>query len=202
MTMNDTVPNHHAHFPPFSGAFGVVAALSMIFGREGDARLAIELSGLQKGDVVVDVGCGPGTAARRAARAGATAIGVDPADVMLRTARLLTRGGVSYRKGAAEQIPVDAAAAQVVWSIATVHHWRDLDAGLQEVRRVLAPRGCFVAIEHRTGRGAHGHASHGWTDEQVAAFAARCSEHGFVDARAREHTDVRRPARSVTARMP
>src|SRR3974390_2690926 len=99
MTMNETVPNHHAHHPPFTGAAGVAAAVSMIFGREGDARLAMELSGLPPGEGVVDIGGGPGVAVRRAARAGAVAIGVDPADVMLRTARLLTRGGVSYRKG-------------------------------------------------------------------------------------------------------
>ena len=200
MTMPEAVPNHHAHHAPFSGAVGAVAALSMIFGREDDARLAIELSGLQPGDVVVDVGSGPGAAVRRAARAGAVAIGVDPADVMLRTARLLTRRGVSYRKGSAESLPVDDGVAQVVWSIATVHHWRDVDAGLAEVRRVLAPGGRFVAIEHKTGRGAHGHAGHGWTTEQAGALAARCEALGLIDACVDEHPEIRRPALSVTAR--
>ena len=78
---------------------GVVAALSMITGRAEDAQVAIQLSGLGPGDAVVDIGCGPGAAVRQAVRAGARAIGVDPAPIMLRTARLLTRRGVSYRKG-------------------------------------------------------------------------------------------------------
>jgi ubiquinone/menaquinone biosynthesis C-methylase UbiE len=202
MTMNETVPNHHAHHAPFSGALAVVAALTMIFGREDNARLAIELSGLHPGDVVVDIGCGPGAAVRRAARAGAIAIGVDPADVMLRTARLLTRGTVSYRKGAAEALPVDDGAAQVVWSIATVHHWRDLDAGLREVRRALAPGGRFVAIERKTRPDARGLAGHGWTREQAAAFAAHCEALGLVDAQVEQHAAGRRPALSVTARDP
>jgi ubiquinone/menaquinone biosynthesis C-methylase UbiE len=202
MTTSEAVPNHHAHHLPFSGAFGVVAALSMIFGREDDARLAIELSALQPGEVVVDVGSGPGAAVRRAAHAGAVAIGIDPADVMLRTARLLTRRGVSYRKGAAEALPVDDGSAQVVWSIATVHHWRDVDAGLREVRRVLAPAGRFVAIERKTVPGAKGHAGHGWTYDQAAALAARCDELGFADARVQEHPGGRRPTLSVTSRTP
>jgi ubiquinone/menaquinone biosynthesis C-methylase UbiE len=200
MTQPETVPNHHAHHAPFSGPMGVVAALSMITGRGQDAEDAIRLSGLAAGEVVVDIGCGPGAAVRQAARAGACAIGVDPAPIMLRTARLLTRRGVSYRAGAAEHLPVDDGAAQVAWSIATVHHWRDLDAGLREVRRVLVPGGRFVAIERHTHPGAHGLASHGWTDEQAAAFAARCEEHGFVDARVDRHRGRRRSTVSVTAR--
>lgn len=180
----------------------MVAALSMIAGREEDARVAIELSGLSPDDVVVDIGCGPGAAVRRAARLGARPIGVDPAPIMLRTARLLTRRNVSYRTGAAEELPVDDGAVQVAWSIATVHHWRDVDAGLREVHRVLAPGGRFVAIERRTHPGAHGLASHGWTDEQAAAFAARCEEQGFVGARVERHRGRRRSTVSVTARKP
>ena len=200
MTQHGTVPNHHAHHAPFSGPMGVVAALSMITGRDEDARQAIRLSGLAAGEVVVDIGCGPGAAVRQAVRAGARAIGIDPAPIMLRTARVLTRRGVSYRKGAAEQLPVDDGTAQVAWSIATVHHWRDLDAGLREAGRVLAPGGRFVAIERHTHPDARGLASHGWTDEQAAAFAARCEEQGFVDARVERHRGRRRSTVSVTAR--
>ena len=69
----------------------------MAVGREGDARLAEQLSGLHPGDKVVDVGCGPGTAVRRAARLGASVIGVDPAPVMLRVARILTRSSETVR---------------------------------------------------------------------------------------------------------
>ena len=102
MTQHGTVPNHHAHHAPFSGPMGVVAALSMITGRDEDARQAIRLSGLAAGEVVVDIGCGPGAAVRQAVRAGARAIGIDPAPIMLRTARILTRRGVlPQRRGRA-----------------------------------------------------------------------------------------------------
>jgi SAM-dependent methyltransferase len=86
---------------------------------------------------------------------------------MLRLARILTRSSLlaCYLQGGAEALPLPGESASVVWSIASVHHWADLDAGLrEEARRVLRPAGRLVAIERRTQPGARGHASHGWTD--------------------------------------
>src|SRR5579862_8589679 len=142
-------PNHHADYPAFAGLTGLLAAASMVFGRRDDARLAQQLSQLRPGDHVVDVGCGPGAAARQAAKAGAAVVGVDPAPVMRRAARLLTQrsGAVRFVEGTAEALPVADASASVVWAIASAHHWADLDGGLREVRRVLRPGGRFVAIE-------------------------------------------------------
>ena len=195
------VPNHHAHYPGFSGISGLIAALSMVPRRGGDSRLASELSGLAPGDVLVDVGCGPGAAARHAARLGASVTGVDPAPVMLRVARLFTVSpNVRYVQGTAESLPAPDGSAAVVWSIAAVHHWADLDAGLREVRRILRTGGRLVAMERRTTAGARGHASHGWTPAQAAAFAERCAAHGFADARVVEHDDGRRATISVVAR--
>jgi ubiquinone/menaquinone biosynthesis C-methylase UbiE len=193
------VPNHHAHYPAFAGLSGLLAALSMI-GREGDARLVEQLSGLRPDDTVLDIGCGPGTAVRHAARLGATVTGVDPATVMLRVARLLTRatGRVRYLEGAAEALPVADGSVSVVWAVASVHHWADLDAALREARRVLRPGGRLVAVERRTQPGARGHAGHGWTDEQASAFKERCLEHGFANPRVGRHTTGRRTTISVT----
>jgi ubiquinone/menaquinone biosynthesis C-methylase UbiE len=202
MSEHDLAPNHHAHYGKFSGPAGLVAALSMVVGRTGDARSAARLGGLGSGDVVVDIGCGPGVAVRHAARVGAAVTGVDPAPVMLRVARLLTpsRRNVRYLEGVAEALPVPDHSANVVWSIASVHHWTDLDAALEEVRRALEPGGRFVAIERRTIAGAHGLASHGWTDAQAAAFADRCREHGFDNVRVDHNPTPRRSTVSVTAR--
>jgi ubiquinone/menaquinone biosynthesis C-methylase UbiE len=197
-------PNHHADYPGFKGAAGLIAALSMAFGRKGDAEVAVRLSGMGSGDSVVDVGCGPGVAVRYAARLGATVTGVDPAPVMLRTARLLAprSAKVRYVKGAAENLPLSEGSVSVVWSIATVHHWSDIDSGLREVRRVLVPGGRLVAMERRVQPGARGHGSHGWTDEQATIFADRCREHGFSDVRLELATIGRRSTLSVVAGMP
>jgi ubiquinone/menaquinone biosynthesis C-methylase UbiE len=197
-------PNHHAHDRAFAGLAGFLAATTMVLGRQGDARLAEHLSSLKANDAVVDVGCGPGTAARRAARLGASVIGVDPAPVMLRVARRLTRPSSTVRfvEGSAEVLPLPDASVSVLWSIASVHHWADLDAGLREARRVLKPGGRLVAIERRTRSGARGLASHGWTDEQASAFANHCLALGFLEARVGQHRSGRRTTASVTATAP
>src|SRR5215471_7681757 len=198
-------PNHHAHYPGFAGAAGFLAAASMVLGGKDNARLAERLSELAAGDAVADIGCGPGTAARRAARLGASVVGVDPAPVMLRLARLLTprsAHAVRYAEGSAEALPLPDSSVSVVWSIASVHHWADLDAGLQEARRVLKPGGRLVAIERLTRPGVTGLASHGWTPEQASAFADRCRAHGFTDARVNQHSSGRRTTVSVRATAP
>jgi ubiquinone/menaquinone biosynthesis C-methylase UbiE len=201
MARSQAPPNHHADDAGFAGVTGLIAALSMAVGRKGDARLAVRLSDLHRGDTVVDVGCGPGVAVRYAAGQGATVTGVDPAPIMLRVARKLTQHSsmVRYLEGVAEAIPLPVHSASIVWSIATVHHWADVDAGLREVRRVLSPGGRLVAIERETKPGARGRASHGWSPQQAADFMERCIEHEFTDARVERVTSGRRSTVSVVA---
>ena len=196
-------PNHHAHHPGFSGLSGLIAAVAFTRGRDADANLAIELAGLTARDRVVDVGSGPGVAARRAASLGAEVVAVDPAAKMLRVGRLANRAnGLRYAHGTAQALPVADSWATVVWSLATVHHWPDLDAGIGEAVRILSPRGRFVAIERHVADGARGLASHGWTRAQADAFAACCETFGFAVTVA-EHADGNRgPALSVVAVAP
>lgn len=184
-------PNHHASHRGFSGAGGLVVALSFLFGRSEAAQVAIRLADLQGGERLVDVGCGPGVAVRQARMAGAAeVVGVDPAPVMLRVARARWRSdpAVDWRLGVAEKLPVGDGWADVVWSLSTVHHWVDIDAGLAEARRVLAPGGRLVVLERCINdTAARGTASHGWTADQSESFAEHCRRQGFTDAAAGVH---------------
>ncbi|AKS34833.1 class I SAM-dependent methyltransferase [Mycolicibacterium goodii] len=188
--MNDSsshvVVNHHADHPGFSGVVGAVCALLFVATGRANAELAVRSAPLGAADHVVDVGCGPGTAARMAARLGARVTGVDPSAQMLRVGRLVTRGrareNVTWRLGTAEDIPVGDASATAVWALATVHHWQDVNKALRQAHRVLAPGGRLVAIERQVVAGATGFASHGWTREQADAFAALCRGAGFDHA--------------------
>ena len=187
------VPNHHADQPGFSGIGGYVAGLTMTVGRGAVARFAADLTAVTAADRVVDVGCGPGTAAREAARRGAQVTGIDPAPEMLKLARRLTRRSPSivWVDGVAEALPILDHSASVLWSMAAVHHWRDVDAGLAEAHRVLLPHGRLLAIERHTRPGATGWASHGWTQAQAEVFAERCRDAGFTDARVEAHALTR-----------
>jgi ubiquinone/menaquinone biosynthesis C-methylase UbiE len=196
--------NHHADHPGFAGITGLLIGLIMSFAGGAAARLAADVAAVSDGDRVIDVGCGPGTAVREAARRGARVTGVDPAPVMLRLARTLTadRPTISWVPGAAEDLPEPDASATVVWSLACVHHWKDVAAGLAEIKRVLAPGGRFLAIERLVRSGATGLSSHGWTTPQADSFAAQCLAAGLVDARVEHHTPGRRALVVVRAVRP
>ena len=195
------VANHHAGHPAFAGVTGLLAGLSMLVRRRATADLAADLTELSSDDLVVDVGCGPGTAVRHAARLGARATGVDPAPVMLTLARVLTRErpAVTWTEGCAESLPLPDASATVVWSLSTIHHWADVGVGLAEVRRVLTRGGRFLGVERRVRPGATGHASHGWTDEQAEVFARDCTSAGFSEVRVERHRPGGRSVLAVSA---
>ncbi|MCT7660017.1 class I SAM-dependent methyltransferase [Mycobacterium deserti] len=180
-TSNPLPVNHHADHPGFSGATGMLFGLFFLLVGRANARLAVEVAKVSADDRVIDIGCGPGGAVREALRRGAEATGVDPSPAMLRVARLVTRTSarVTWVRGAAERIPAEDGWATVVWSLATVHHWKDVAAGLREAHRVLAPRGRLLAVERQVEPGATGVASHGWTRDQAQSFAAQCRTMGF-----------------------
>ena len=99
-------------------------------------------------------------------------------------------------------VPLPDQSATVLWTIASVHHWADLDAALSEAKRVLRPQGRLVAIERHSRPGVGGHGSHGWTDDQATAFAAFCHQHGFINVEVARHRNGRRRTISVTASAP
>ncbi|MCH9669667.1 MAG: class I SAM-dependent methyltransferase [Actinomycetia bacterium] len=195
--------NHHADHPGFAGVTGSVFAAIFLLNGRANARLAADLTQISPADHVVDVGCGPGNAVRTAARRGAQAIGVDPSRAMLRVARLSTRdSAVQWAEGGAESLPVPTGSATVVWALATVHHWRDVTAGLAEAHRVLSPGGRLLAVERQCQPGATGFASHGWTTEQAESFAAQCRAAGFVDVTVTGHRSGRRGVWTVIGTRP
>lgn len=195
-------PNHHRDHPGFSGLTGWLAAHSMTVGRTAAAQLAIRATDLRAGEHLVDIGCGPGVAARLAARGGAIVTGVDPATVMLDVARRADRRGVvTWRRGVAESLPLPDHSQDVAWSVATVHHWPDLTAALAEVHRVLAPGGRYLAIERRVKPGATGLGSHGWTNQQADTFAELCESAGLGRVEVSRHAGRRGSLVAVLAHL-
>lgn len=181
--MEAPVPNHHAHHPGFSGWEGLKAAVRFL--KVGtDAGVACDLVGIGPGDHLVDIGSGPGVAVREAVRRGATAVAVDPAEVMIEVGkRRNDHPSIQWRTGAAEALPVEDSSATVVWSMATVHHWQDVDAGLTEVGRVLQPGGRFLAIERYLRGDGTDITDHGWLESQAEVFMTACAAHGLGDVR-------------------
>jgi ubiquinone/menaquinone biosynthesis C-methylase UbiE len=112
---------------------------------------------LPHGGSYVDVGTGPGTLPAQVAalRPDAGVTGVDPSQRMveLATAHLAaaTVAGTGGRVvlGDAAHLPLPDASAEVVSAVLTMHHWPDLDGGIAELIRVLAPGGTVLVVEMR-----------------------------------------------------
>jgi ubiquinone/menaquinone biosynthesis C-methylase UbiE len=158
--------------------------LTLMTGRGRLYKALAERAGITDGTTgvtLVDVGCGPGSAARVAAKRGATVIAVDPSPAMRRLGRVFTPDDydVRYVDGSAERLPVPDAGAQVVWAIGSAHHWSDVPAGLRECRRVLGPGGRLLVVEASVGEHAHGLAAHGFSHTRTDDVVAQCHELAF-----------------------
>jgi ubiquinone/menaquinone biosynthesis C-methylase UbiE len=193
------------HEREFEGLFGLVAGWSMSLGRSRSTRLLADLAEVGPGDRVLDVGCGPGLFVKEAAERGATAVGVDPSSRMrrlaLRRIPASLRPAVTVVEGSAEHLPLEDGSATVAWAVASFHHWRDPDAGLAEVRRVLEPGGRLLIAERLASPRAwlHGHAL---TWEEAQELAARVGRAGFAEVAPSRHDAGRRQLVVVAGRRP
>jgi SAM-dependent methyltransferase len=100
---------------------------------------------------VLDLGCGGGHVSYRAAPHVAHVVACDLTASMLKVvAQTAAERGISnitVKQGAAEQLPFNDAEFNVVLCRFTAHHWRNMEAGLREIRRVLARNGQAVFID-------------------------------------------------------
>jgi ubiquinone/menaquinone biosynthesis C-methylase UbiE len=177
--------NEHAQ-QRFGGVLGLVIGVVLLVGRGAASRLVADLAQVGPDDQVLDVGCGPGGAAREAARRGAAVTAVDPAPLMLAMGRWLSRGrpgrGILFVTGTAEALPLPDQSVNVAWAISSAHHWADVAAGLGELHRVLNPSGRLIIAERLTRPGARGLAAHGFTAAQAAETVSALQAAGFADA--------------------
>jgi ubiquinone/menaquinone biosynthesis C-methylase UbiE len=152
------------------GFYGAVAALTMAVENRAPNQAVVDHLAFTGEEHVLEIGCGPGAAARHAARqigAAHAVTALDRAPVMLRCARALATvdrsPAVTWVEGVAEALPFERPQFTTVFAINNWHHWDDATAAVAEILRVLLPGG-RIAIAQRTAAsrhpGAHGAGSH------------------------------------------
>lgn len=123
------------------------------FGRDAAwRREAVALAGPTRSDRVLDVACGTGDLARAfAGRAGAV-VGLDFAEKMLALAAARTEdhaagARLTWCRADAMRLPFADEAFNMTSCAFGVRNFQDLNAGLAEMRRVLAPAGRAIIVE-------------------------------------------------------
>ncbi|HEV2310277.1 MAG TPA: class I SAM-dependent methyltransferase [Acidimicrobiia bacterium] len=112
---------------------------------------------------VLDVGCGEGQVARRAAALGAAVVGIDPTAGQLATA-VARGGGVRYARAAAEHLPLPDGAFDGVVICLTLEHLEPFEPAVYEIARVLAVGGVFCCFLNHPLLQTPGS---GWIDDQI-----------------------------------
>jgi SAM-dependent methyltransferase len=93
----------------------------------------------------LDVGCGTAYSVSKARELGFSAEGVDPEGGRYGVPASPDISGLII-KGEAEQLPFDNGRFDVVYSSHALEHFRDRDAGLSEMARVLAGGGMVIIV--------------------------------------------------------
>ncbi|MET8759485.1 methyltransferase domain-containing protein [Lentzea sp. NPDC004782] len=131
----------HARSYELFSAIAFAGRRRRIFGR------LVELAEVGAGDVVLDVGCGPGyltALAARAATPNGRALGVDVSEPMIAQAQRLRAGAnCAFEVGAAQGLSAADATFDVVLSSLAIHHITEeaRATAFAEMFRVLRPGG-------------------------------------------------------------
>lgn len=116
---------------------------------------------IDKDFTILDVGCGGGRTIQKLASMApqGKVYGIDYADGSVAASRakntqLIEAGRVEIQQASVSRLPFPDATFDLVTAIETQYYWPNLAADMQEIRRVLAPRGTLliVAESYKNGR--------------------------------------------------
>lgn len=136
-----------AQFGPQASAY----VESVVHAQGADLDHLAELLTAKPAKRALDLGCGGGHVSLRIAPLVEHVTAYDLAEPMLeavtRQAHQRQITNLSTQQGAVEALPFEAGSFDLVVSRYSAHHWTDLEKGLREARRVLAPGGCAIFMD-------------------------------------------------------
>jgi len=134
-----------------SGFAGRVIGHAMAIANRRPNRIGIDALEIAPGDIVLELGFGPGRAVKQLASliGDGQVLGIDQSAAMLELAsrhnrRAITSGRVELRHGTFDALPWPTASVDKVLAVNTVYFFRADAAEIQEARRVLRPGGLMA----------------------------------------------------------
>lgn len=160
-------------------------------------NVVVDLAELGPDDRALEVGCGPGASVELAARRiGADRVAaVDPTPTFVTMVRKRVPGA-DVRLAGAEDIPFPDRSFTVVWSLASMHHWDDRDAGLATITAKLAASGRLLLAERLLDK-----EGHGITAEQLDEVTAHLRTLGYATVDTVERRVGRKTIVVIRARL-
>ncbi|XP_005926014.1 putative methyltransferase DDB_G0268948 [Haplochromis burtoni] len=99
-------------------------------------------------ELAVDVGCGSGQGTLLLARHFACVVGTDVSPAQLEVAlQHAKEPNITYKQCGAEELPLADSSVDLVTAM-SAFHWFDRPRFLEEVHRVLKPRGCLALLNY------------------------------------------------------
>lgn len=120
------------------------------------AQLFVEFVGVEKGDSILDVGCGTGSLAGEIARttSASKVVGVDPSDGFLNFARSqYSDPRLTFELGDAQKLTYPDAAFDRCLALLVMRHIPDAVKATHEMRRVTRPGGVLATTMWDSGGG-------------------------------------------------
>lgn len=108
----------------------------------------IQIVGLEPGDAVMDLGCGPGPIAVLLAQAGMTVTAVDPEPDMLEAAQVAAHEAgvtIDFRQGSSFDWPAGIGPFKLV-TMGRSFHWMDREATLRALDSLVTPDGALALL--------------------------------------------------------
>jgi SAM-dependent methyltransferase len=108
------------------------------------AEVFVAFAGVDVGDKVLDVGCGPGALTAHLLSVGAEVTAIDPSPPFIDAIRVRFPD-VDVRRGTAEELPYDTAAFDAALAQLVVHFMTDPVVGVRQMARVTRRGGVIAA---------------------------------------------------------
>jgi len=139
------------HYQTPKGLIGTYIGEKMVRQHKVETNWSLELMNVQKGDRILELGCGAGYATRLISEMGLAEeiVGLDISPTMIRSARVRNKKAINEKRVKLIQanlnnLPLQNENFNTVFSIQTIYFWTDIPATLSEIFRVLKPEGVVI----------------------------------------------------------
>jgi arsenite methyltransferase len=182
------------------GSLAPITAWLLNRANRAQIRCAITALELAPEHKVLDIGFGGGTSFPMlfGACASGKVAGVERAEAMVTRARRIWSREVEaehlqIEPGTADTLPWPEAFFDRVMTVNTVYFWQDMEVGLREILRVLAPGGLFVSsVLPAETLDSWGYTNQGFRVEKPSFYAEALRAVGFVEVILQETGDKRK----------